>query len=156
MGKARSRPVTPDQRARDLRKEFQGFEREEPGEERAMRLARFTRAATTERQLNMAMQTAELCLQDDPAAPERLLQAFDDPAEGAETQLDALVDLRDLARYIDEPSLVTEIDRRLRERARTWVTDGDDGERRYRLRTVQSLTSRELADEIRDELAAEE
>lgn len=152
MASARQRPVTPDQRVRDLRKEFRGFEREEPGPERAARLADFTRAANGERQLNMAMQTATMCLEDDPDAPALLLSAYDDPEEDAETRLDALADLRELGRYIERPDVAELAQGRLLEQAHAWVEAGEEGERRYRLRTVQSLTSRELADDIRDAL----
>jgi hypothetical protein len=146
------KPVTPDQRLRDLRKEFKGFEREEPGPERAARLAAFTRAAHTERQLNMAMQAATMCLDDDPDEPALLLAAYDDADDDPEARLRALDDLRDLARYIDRADLVEHADRELRERSKAWVAAGDEAERRHRLRTVQSVTSRELADRIRDEL----
>jgi hypothetical protein len=148
----RNKPVTPDQRLRDLRKEFKGFEKEEPGPERAARLAAFTRAAHTERQLNMAMQAAALCLEDDPDDPALLLAAYADENEDTEAQLRALDDLRDLARYIDRPDITGYADRELRDRSRAWVEAGDEAERRHRLRTVQSVTSRELADRIRDEL----
>ena len=145
------RPVTPDQRLRDLRKEFRGFEDEEPGPERAARLAVFTRAAHRDRHLNMAMHTAALCLDEDPDAPSLLIDAYtqdDDP----ETRLDALGDLRDLGRYLHRDDVVTVADEMLRRTAEAWVAAADPGERRYRLRTVQSLTSRQVADEIRDAL----
>jgi hypothetical protein len=146
------KPVTPDQRLRDLRKEFKGFEREEPGPERAARLAAFTRAAHTERQLNMAMQAATMCIADDPDEPALLLAAYDVADDDPEVQLRALDDLRDLARYVDRTDLVEHADHELRERSRAWVAAGDEAERRHRLRTVQSVTSREFADRIRDEL----
>jgi hypothetical protein len=150
--RSRFKPVTPDQRIRDLRKEFKGFEKEEPGADRAARLAAFTRAAHAERQLNMAMQAAALCLEDDPDEPALLIAAYVDAEEDPEPQLRALDDLRDLARYLDRPDLVEYADRELQVRAKAWVADGDEAERRYRLRTVQSVTSREVADRIRDEL----
>jgi hypothetical protein len=152
--KSRFKPVTPDQRLRDLRKEFKGFEKEEPGPERGARLAAFTRAAHDERQLNMAMQAATMCLEDDPDDPALLLAAYSgDEGGDVEAQLRALDDLRDLARYIDRPDLGETAERELLARCRAWVKDGDDAERRHRLRTVQSVTSREVADRIRDELS---
>jgi hypothetical protein len=150
--RSRYKPVTPDQRIRDLRKEFKGFEREDPGAERAARLAAFTRAAHAERQLNMAMQAAAMCLEDDPDDPALLVAAYEESEEDPEAQLRALDDLRDLARYIDRPDLVEHADRELQARSKAWVAAGDEAERRYRLRTVQSVTSREVADRIRDEL----
>ena len=151
VGRTGKRPVTPDQRLRDLRKEFRAFEDEEPGPARALRLARFTRAAHRDRHLNMAMHTAALCLEDDPDAPSLLVDAYAED-DDLETRLDALGDLRDLGRYLQRPDLVTTADGMLRHTAEGWVAAGDAGERRYRLRTVQSLTSREVADEIRERL----
>ena len=151
MGRTGKRPVTPDQRIRDLRKEFRAFEGEERGPERAARLALFTRAAHRDRQLNMAMHAATLCLEDDPEAPSLLIDAYDQDHD-AETHLDALGDLRDLGRYIDRRDVVSAADAMLRSAAEAWVAAGEPGERRYRLRTVQSLTSREVADEIRERI----
>jgi hypothetical protein len=154
LGVVRShyKPVTPDQRLRDLRKEFKGFESEEPGADRAARLAAFTRAAHAERLLNMAMQAAAMCLEDDPDAPALLVAAYDEQDDDGEAQLRALDDLRDLARYIDRADIGEIAERELQARSRAWVKAGDEAERRHRLRTVQSVTSREFADRIRDEL----
>jgi hypothetical protein len=151
MARAGSKPVTPDQRVRDLRKDLRGFDHEDPGPQRAARLADFARAAHVDRQLNLSMHAAVLCLAEDPDAPELLVGAYstdDDPEE----RLSALNDLRELARYVDRADVASVADGLLLETARAWVTAADDGERRYRLRTVQSLTSREVADGIRDEL----
>ena len=142
-------PGRPEQRRRDLRREFRAFEGEDPGPERASRLASFTRAAHRERQLNMAMHAGALCLEDDPTPPSLLVEAYGND-EDDETRLDALGDLRDLGRYLHRPDLVAIADEALRSTAEAWVAAGDPGERRYRLRTVQSLTSREVADEIRE------
>jgi hypothetical protein len=150
-----SKPVTPDQRIRDLRKEFRTLERDEPGPERAERLAAFTRAAHLERQLNMAMHTAVLCLEDDPAAPALLLAAYDPDEIEDEERLASLSDLHDLARYLERPDVTEIATTRLRETAEAWVLAGTEGERRYRLRTVQSLTSQAVADSIRDRLDRE-
>lgn len=149
---ASNKPVTPDQRVRDLRKEFRGFEKEEPGPDRAARLAAFTRAAHLERQLNMAMHTAELCLVDDPDAPQLLVAAYAAEVGDEEARLAALSDLDDLGRYIGRTDVATTAATLLKEGAEAWVAAGSEGERRYRLRTVQSLTSLEVADSIRDTL----
>jgi hypothetical protein len=144
----------PEKRARDLRREFSGFDKEPPGPERAVRLAAFTRAAHADRQLNMAMHTATMCLADDPDAPTLLVAAYlEDEAAIGDERLHALADLRDLARYVDRPDIATLADEQLRDEALAWVTEADDSERRYRLRRVQSVASRELADDIRDRLA---
>lgn len=147
-----SKPITPDQRIRDLRKEFRTLEREEPGPQRAAQLAAFTRAAHLERQLNMAMHTAVLCLADDPDAPALLLAAYDPDGVDGEERLTALSDLHDLARYLERPDITEVATERLQETAEAWVLAGAEGERRYRLRTVQSLTSQAVADRIRDRL----
>ena len=152
MVQARYKPVTPDQRLRDLSKEFRGFEREEPGPERAERLAVFVRAAHHERQLNMAMHAAQLCLEDDPDAPALLVGAYLDPTAATEERLHACSDLKDLARYIGREDVGGIADERLTATAREWVADASEAERRYRLRTITSLISRAFADELRDEL----
>jgi hypothetical protein len=152
VGSGRAKPVTPDQRLRDLRKEFTGFEREEPGPDRAARLAAFTRAAHVERQLNLAMQAAAWCLEDDPDDPALLVAAYTVEDDDVEVRLRALDDLRDLARYLDRADLRDHAQTELESQARAWVRDGDDAGRRHRLRTVQSVTSREFADRLRDEL----
>jgi hypothetical protein len=151
---ARYKPVTPDQRQRELTKEFKGFEREEPGPERAQRLATFVRAAHQERQLNMAMHAAGLCLEDDPDDPSLLIEAYLSADEPTEDRLRAISDLQDLARYIGRPDLGEVAEERLVSTARDWVADATDVERRHRLRTLTSLVSREFADDLRDELDA--
>jgi len=150
-----SKPVTPDQRVRDLRKEFRTLEREDPGPERAALLATFTRAAHLERQLNMAMHTAALCLDDDPDAPALLLAAYDPAEVEDEERLTSLSDLHDLARYLERPDITEVAMHRLEDAAQAWVLAGSEGERRYRLRTVQSLTTQAVADAIRDRLDRE-
>jgi hypothetical protein len=151
---ARYKPVTPDQRLRDLSKEFKGFEREEPGPERATRLAAFVRAAHQERQLNMAMHAAQLCLEDDPDDPSLLIAAYLDAEEDPEERLRAISDLQDLARYVGREDVGAVADERLLATARTWLAEGNDVERRHRLRTLTSMVSREFADDLRDELDA--
>ena len=152
MARTSARPVTPDQRIRDLRKEFRGFEREEPGPGRAARLAGFTRTAHDARQVNMAMQSAALCLEDDPDAPALLVSVYAEADEPLEERLYALADLRDLGRYLDRDDIASLAAELQHDCARAWVADGDESERRYRLRTVQSAISREVADDIRDAL----
>ncbi len=149
---ASNKPVTPDQRVRDLRKEFRAFEKEEPGPDRAVRLASFTRTAHLERQLNMAMHTAQLCLSDDPQAPSLLVEAYAADVGDEEARLAALSDLSDLGRYLGRDDIAATAAELLREGAHGWVAEGTDSERRYRLRTVQSLTSPAVADDIRDAL----
>jgi hypothetical protein len=152
--RTRYKPVTADQRVRDLRKEFRGFDKEQPGPDRAARLAAFVRAAHEERQLNMAMPAAQLCLDDDPDAPALLIDAYRDGDADPEDRLRALSDLQDLARYVDRPDVAATAEAELHAAARAWVADGDDQERRHRLRTLTSLVDRAFADDLRDELEA--
>jgi hypothetical protein len=152
MGRQVQRPVTADRRVRDLRKELLAVERESPGPERAARLAWLTRAALDDRQLNMAMQAASLCLADDPEDPDLLVAAFLDADEHPETQLEALAGLGDLARYLDRPDVGALAEQHQLVVARRWAAAADPGERRYRLRTVASLTSEATADALREEL----
>ncbi|HSK22804.1 MAG TPA: hypothetical protein VK906_06495 [Egicoccus sp.] len=152
MVNAQFKPVAPDQRARELSKEMTALEKEEAGPERAAKLAPLVRAAHHERQLNLAMHAAAMCLDEDPDAPAMIIDAYatdEDPEE----RLRTLGDLRDLARYVDRPDLVEFADRQLKVEATEWVRAGEEHERRHRLRTVQSATSRAVADQIRDELA---
>ena len=154
MARPRYKPVDPARVIRDLRKEFKRLQtKEEPGPERAELLAAFTRAAHEERQLNMAMHTASLCLEEDPDAPALLIAAYlppdlDDPEE----RLRTLVDLRDLARYVDDEDLRAFVTERIDEEARTWARAATDQERKHRLRTLTSMFGRDFADQIRDEL----
>lgn len=154
MVRPRFKPVTPDQRIRELRKEFRQLQNKvEPGPERAEQLAAFTRAAHEERQLNMAMHTAQQCLEEDPSPPELLIAAYlpeelDDPEE----RLRALVDLQDLARYVDAAELRTYADERIDQEARAWVKGASEADQRHRLRTLASMVDQRFADTIRDEL----
>jgi hypothetical protein len=150
--RARYKPVTPDQRLRDLRKEFKGFDKEEPGPERAARLAVFARAAHDERQLNMAMHAAQLCLDEDPDAPDLLVAAYRSDQTDVEERLRSYADLKDLARYVDRPDVVTLAEGMITEEARAWLADGDEQEQRHRLRTLTSVVDRAFADGLRDEL----
>jgi hypothetical protein len=149
--KGSAKPVSSEQRIRDLRKEFRTLDTEPPGPERAERLATFTRAAHDDRQLNMAMHAAALCLDDDPDAPTLLVSAYSEPDADPETQLATYDGLRDLARYVDRPDVAAIAEERLGAVARAWVATAEPSERRYRLRTIQSLTSRATADALRDE-----
>jgi rubrerythrin len=148
----RYKPVTPDQRIRQLRKEFRTLEKQETGPDRAAQLAEFTRSAHEERQLNMAMHTAARCLEEDPQAPDLLVRAYTDGVEDTEDRLRAYVDLEDLARYVERPDLTELAERRIAEDARAWIREADEAEQRHRLRTLTSMISREFADTIRDEL----
>lgn len=154
MVRPRYKSVTPDQRIRELRKEFRHLETKvEPGPERAGQLAAFTRAAHDERQLNMAMHTAALCVEEDPSPPDLLIAAYvPDEVTDPEERLRALVDLHDLARYVDHQELRAFAGERIDEEARAWVRDGSDAEQRHRLRTLGSMVDQEFADRIRDEL----
>lgn len=149
--RARYTPVAPDQRIRELRKELKALQKEEPSAERAERLAAFARVAHEERQLNMSMHTAQLCLEEDPDAPTLLLAAWE-PADddGPEEVLRTWIDLRDLARYVDRDDVRTVADDHIRATAIDWIADADEAEERHRLRTLTSMFDRAFADDIRD------
>lgn len=154
MVRPRYKPVTPDQRIRELRKEFKHLETKvEPGPERAEQLAAFTRAAHDERQLNMAMHTAARCLEEDPDPPELLVAAYlPEDLTDPEERLRALVDLQDLARYVDVAELRSFTEKAIDDEARSWVRAGSEAEQRHRLRTLGSMIGAPFADQIRDEL----
>lgn len=152
MVRARFKPIPPDQRIRELRKEQKAIEKEPPSPERAQRLAALARDAHDERQLNLAMHTAALCLEEDPSAPTLLIEAYLEGVDDGEDYLRTLLDLDDLGRYVSRPDLSEyargEIDRRAYE----WVAEADEAERRHRLRTLTSMFDRAFADDIRDRL----
>lgn len=153
----RRNDTTAEQRLRDLRKEFRGFDKEAPGPDRAARLAAFARAAHADRQLNMAMHAAQLCLDEDPDAPQLLVGAYVDrtgPDDDPETRLHVLVDLRDLGRYLGRPDISEAAEAAVTTTAHQWVGQAGPAEQRYRLRTLASLVSRQFADDLRDKLAA--
>lgn len=154
MVRPRYKPVTPDQRIRELRKEFKHLETKvEPGPERAEQLAAFTRAAHDERQLNMAMHTAARCLEEDPGPPDLLVAAYlPDDLTDPEERLRALVDLQDLARYLDVGELRSFAEERIDDEARSWVRGASEAEQRHRLRTLGSMVDQPFADRLRDEL----
>lgn len=155
MVRPRYKPVTPDQRIRELRKEFKAFqqEKEEPGPERARKLAAFVRQTHAERHLNMAMHAAQLCLEEDPDDPQLLIEAYLPPElDDPEDRLRALIDLQDLARYVDRPDLRGFADERIDAEAEAWIRDGDDAARRHRLRTLASMFDRAFSDTIRDRI----
>lgn len=152
--RARYKPVNPDKIIRDLRQDFKRLtKKEEPGPERAAELATFARRAHRERQLNMVMHIAQLCLEDDPDAPSLLIGAYElDEDEDPEDRLRAMIDLRDVGRYVDVEEIRVYAQERIEELAPTWVEAGDEAERRHRLRTLASMFDREFADGIRDQL----
>lgn len=154
MARPRYKPVDPSKVIRDLRKEFKRLQtKEEPGPERAELLAAFTRSAHLERQLNMAMHTATQCLEEDPDAPDLLVAAYLPPdLKGPEERLRTLVDLRDLARYVDDDDLQSFVDEHIDDEARAWAREASDPERKHRLRALTSMFGQEFADQIRDEL----
>lgn len=156
MVNARFKPITPDKRIRELRKEFKALRKEESSADRAERLAAFTREAHGDRQLNMAMHTAQLCIEDDPDDPSLLVAAYlpDGIENNGEEHLRALTDLADLARYIDRPDVRDEATNQVHDVALAWVKDAPEHERRHRLRTLQSMFDRAFADDIRDELGS--
>lgn len=153
MVNARYKPVTPDRRIRELRKDFKALSEAAPSPDRAARLAAFTRVAHADRQLNMAMHTAQLCLQDDPDAPAMLVAAYlpDGIDRNGEAHLRALNDLVDLARYIERPDLRDDATGRVHDVALAWISEASEPERRHRLRSLASMFDRAFVDAIRDE-----
>lgn len=150
----RYKPVAPDQQIRELRTELKALQKEEPSPQRAERLAAFVRAAHDARQLNMAMHTATLCLEEDPDAPALLIAAYE-PGDDADTEdaLRAWADLQDLARYVDRPDVRDLADERIRSLAAGWMSDADTTQTRHRYRTLVSMFDRRFADEVRDATA---
>ena len=154
MARPRHSGVDEGQRIRELRKEMRRLEtKEEPGPERAALLAGLVRSAHEERQLNMAMHAASLCIEEDPDPPSLLIDAYvTDDLLDPEERLRTFVDLQDLARYVGDDELRGWVDERIDTEARDWVRAGTEQERRHRLRTLTSMVGQSFADEIRDEI----
>lgn len=152
MVNTRFKPATPGKAIHELRKQMRAVQREDPGPERAATLAPLIRRAHELRQLNMAMHAGALCLDEDPEAPNLLVDAYLDGVDDPEERLRALIDLQDLARYLDRGALEDDATNQIREDARRWASEVEDPERRHRLRTLASMVSQEFADSIRDEL----
>ncbi|MDX1659431.1 MAG: hypothetical protein R3343_11475 [Nitriliruptorales bacterium] len=155
MARPRYKPVTPDQKIRELRKEFKAIrkEKEEPGPERAKKLASFVREAHLERQLNMSMHAGNLCLEEDPDPPSLLIGAYlPDDLDDPEDRLRALADLQELSRYLDSSELESFTEDAIDKEAKQWVKEADDAAERHRIRRLASIFDREFADNIRDEM----
>lgn len=154
MVRANFKPVTPDQPIRDLRKDRKALDKEEPGPERAERLASFARQAHDLRELNMAMHAATECLDEDPDAPALLVGAYDNVEatddDDVEVRLRQLVDLQDIARYLDRDELREVATTRIRDVALSWLEAAED--EKAVLRSLTSIFDRAFADELRDTL----
>ena len=142
--------TSPDDRIRDLRRQLKALDKEPPSVDRAERLAMFARAAHAERQLNMAMHTAQLCLDEDPDAPAALVAAYTSNPTDPEHRLRELSDLDDLARYVSRDDIREFCRTEIRTTALDWVRDAGEAERRHRLRTLASMFDRGFADDVRD------
>lgn len=131
-------------RVRDLRKELKELEKEEPSGARAERLADFTRRAHDERALNKAMHAAQLCLAEDPRAPALLVAAYTRD-EATEDLLRSLSELANLGRWLGRDDLVTIASNRAQTLATAWLDETGGGERRRRLRALDSMFGDEMA-----------
>lgn len=153
MVRASFKPVPPDQRIRELRKELKDLEKSEPSAETTKRLAAFTRAAHDERQLNMVMHIGQRCLDEDKKAPKALVDAYTPDTNDVEEAIRGWLDLVDVGRWLERDDLKETGRTRAEDIARTWAKDGDASERRHRLRTIASALGREFADDLRDEIS---
>ncbi|MDX1511442.1 MAG: hypothetical protein R3249_08850 [Nitriliruptorales bacterium] len=152
MVKASFKPVPPDQRIRELRKEFKDLGKAEPSAETTQRLAAFTRAAHDERMLNMVMHAGQRCLDEDSKAPAALVAAYTPASRDVEEQIRGWLDLVDLGRWLDRKDLQQLGQKEAEKTAREWVKKADAAEARHRLRTIGSALGREFADNLRDAL----
>lgn len=150
---ANRKPVVPDGDIRALRKDHKGLMKAEPGE-RAAEMAVFARRAHVMRQINMAMQTGQLALDEDADAPDLLVDAYlgdrdvDDPEQG----LHDLLDLVDIGRWLDRDDIVDLATEKFDEAALVFVRDASEGEARHRLRLLTSMKDRAYADGVRDQV----
>lgn len=147
---ANRKPVVPDADIRELRKDHKALLKAEPSPEHAAELAAFVRRAHEMRQLNMAMHTGQMCLDEDPDDPDLLVSAYLVDREDLEDGLRDLLDLADLGRYLDRDDVVVLAEDRFDDRAATWIGDATDAEQRYRLRILTAMKDRAYADNLRD------
>lgn len=148
-----NKPVIPDADIRELRKDYKALMKAE-GEERADELAKFARRAHVMRQINMAMHTGQLALDEDPDAPDLLVGAYlgDQDTEDAEQGLHDLLDLVDIGRWLDREDIADLATQRFDTHAREWVSGANAAEARHRLRLLAEMKDRAYADSLRDEL----
>lgn len=148
-----NKPVIPDADIRELRKDYKALMKAE-GEERADELAKFVRRAHVMRQINMAMHTGQLALDEDPDAPDLLVGAYlgDQDTEDAEQGLHDLLDLVDIGRWLDREDIADLATQRFDTHAREWVSGANAAEARHRLRLLAEMKDRAYADSLRDEL----
>lgn len=152
MVKASFKPVPPDQRIREIRKEFKELGKAEPGAETTERLAAFTRAAHDERMLNMVMHAGQRCLDEDTRAPRALVAAYTPESNDVEEQIRGWLDLVDLGRWLDRDDLQETGRDKAEKTARDWVKKADAAEARHRLRTIGSALGPDFADDLRDSI----
>ncbi len=147
---ANRKPVVPDADIRELRKDYKALMKAEPSAEHAADLAPFVRRAHEMRQLNMAMHTGQMCLDEDPSDPDLLVGAYLVDREDDEEGLRDLLDLVDIGRYLERDDVVTLADERFDAAAATWVRTATEGEQRHRLRILTAMKDRAYADDLRD------
>jgi hypothetical protein len=157
MPVAPRKPVVPDGDIRELRKDHKALLKEEPGPDRAPDLAVFARRAHVMRQINMAMHIGQLALDEDPDAPDLLVQAYlgdrdlDDPEQG----LHDLLDLVDIGRWLQRDDIADLGSARFDAAAESFIRDASEGERRHRLRLLTSMRDRAYADRVHDRIRFE-
>lgn len=147
------KPVDPDRAVRELRQDFKDIQRGRipDGEEGVAWLAAFVRRAHTQRMINMVLHTAPILLDRDPAARRALIDVYtdhDDPYD----RLRGISDLMSLAGWIADAELGAAAAQLVDREAPAWVADATGAERRRRLRDLEAMFGRELADRIRSDL----
>lgn len=147
---ANRKPVVPDADIRELRKDYKALMKAEPSAEHAADLAPFVRRAHEMRQLNMAMHTGQMCLDEDPSDPDLLVAAYLVDREEVEEGLRDLIDLADLGRYLDRDDVVALANERFDDAAAGWIRDANESEQRHRLRILTAMRDRAYADDLRD------
>lgn len=148
-----NKPVIPDADIRELRKDYKALMKAE-GEDRTEDLAKFARRAHVMRQLNMAMHTGQLALDEDPDSPNLLVAAYlgDRNVDDVEQGLRDLLDLVDLGRWLERDDIAEMANGNFDADARAWIEGANEAESRHRLRTLTAMTDRAYADNLRDTL----
>lgn len=150
---ANNKPVVPDADIRALRKDHKALMKA-AGEDRAEDLAVFARRAHVMRQINMAMHTGQLALDEDPHAPDLLVDAYlgDRDRDDEEQGLHDLLDLVDIGRWLDRDDIANLATERFDRAAEAFIREASEAEARHRLRLLTSMRDRAYADALHDRI----
>lgn len=139
--------VEPGRDRRKRREHMKALLKESPGPERARQLAELARELHDNRELNLAMDTGRLAIEDADGSVMPLVAAYV-RHERADHTIEDLAMLADLGRWLDSGPLTTLVRTMAFERGLDWCGCTDGRERERRIDTVRRRFDDHLADEI--------